>query len=88
MTRYYVYTTTNKSRTLQTVVTSDLKRRVCEHKHKVVPGFTARYNITRLAQFGETPDVRAAPAREQQIKGWLRARKSLWYSLSTRTGRN
>ena len=66
---------TNKSRTLYTGVTNDLERRVYEHKQKLVPGFTAKYNITRLVYFEVAQDVRAAIAREKQIKGWLRRRK-------------
>ncbi len=75
MKRYYVYILTNKSRTLYTGVTNDLLRRVYEHKQKLVQGFTAKYNITRLAYFEETTDVQAALAREKQIKGWLRVKK-------------
>lgn len=75
MKRYYVYILTNKSRTLYTGVTNGLLRRVYEHKQKLVQGFTAKYNITRLAYFEETTDVQAALAREKQIKGWLRIKK-------------
>ncbi|RJP19866.1 MAG: GIY-YIG nuclease family protein [Candidatus Abyssobacteria bacterium SURF_5] len=66
---------TNASRTLYTGVTNDLIRRVYEHKNKLVPGFTARYNIGRLVYFEETQDVRTAIDREKQIKGWRRERK-------------
>jgi len=66
---------TNKSRTLYTGVTNDLERRVYEHKQKLVPGFTTKYNITRLVYFEVTQDVQAAIVREKQIKGWLRRRK-------------
>jgi putative endonuclease len=66
---------TNNSRTLYTGVTNDLERRVYEHKQKLVPGFTAKYNITRLVYFEITQDVQAAISREKQIKGWLRTRK-------------
>ncbi len=72
---YYVYIMTNKSKTLYTGVTNNLVKRVFEHKHKVAPGFTAQYNISRLVYFEETPDVKAAITREKQIKGWLRAKK-------------
>ena len=75
MKTYYVYIMTNKSRTLYTGVTNDLRRRVYEHQHKLVPGFTSKYNITQLVYFEETSDVRLAIAREKQIKGWLRAKK-------------
>ncbi len=75
MKHYYVYILTNKSRTLYTGVTNDLLRRVYEHKQKLVQGFTAKYNVTRLAYFEETTDVQAALAREKQIKGWLRIKK-------------
>ena len=72
---YYVYIITNHSSTLYTGVTNDLRRRMYEHKQKLVPGFTQKYNITRLAFYEETPDVEAALAREKLIKGWLRAKK-------------
>ena len=75
MEQYYVYIMTNSSRTLYTGMTSNLKQRVYQHKHKLVHGFTARYNITQLVHFETTPDVKAAIAREKQIKGWLRAKK-------------
>ena len=48
MKQYYVYIMTNHSRTLYTGVTNNLERRVYEHKHKLVPGFTQKYNITML----------------------------------------
>ena len=75
MASYYVYILTNKSKTLYTGVTNDLERRVYEHKNKLVPGFTLRYNISRLVFFEITPDVRSAIAREKQIKGWTRRKK-------------
>jgi len=75
MKTYFVYIMTNKSRTHYTGVTNDLKRRVYEHKHKLIPGFTNKYNITQLVYFEATPDINAAIAREKQIKGWLRAKK-------------
>ncbi len=75
MNRYYVYIMTSTTGTLYTGVTSNLKRRVYEHKHKLVEGFTKKYNITRLAYYEETSDVQSALAREKQIKGWLRSKK-------------
>jgi putative endonuclease len=67
---------TNKPRgVLYTGVTNDINRRVYEHKQKTVPGFTSRYNITRLVYCESTTDVAAAIEREKQIKGWLRSKK-------------
>ena len=68
---YYVYLMTNKSRTLYIGVTNNLERRVYEHRQKLVPGFTAKYNITQLAYFAVTQDIHAAIVREKQIKGWV-----------------
>ena len=75
MKQYYVYIMTNHSRTLYVGMTNDLRRRVWQHKQKLIEGFTRRYNITRLIYYEETLDVRAAIAREKQIKGWLRKKK-------------
>ncbi len=75
MNNYYVYILTNRSKTLYTGVTNDLIRRVYEHKQKLIPGFTQKYNIDKLAYYDETVDVTAAIAREKQIKGWLRVKK-------------
>ncbi|MEN6319376.1 MAG: GIY-YIG nuclease family protein [Syntrophaceae bacterium] len=75
MNQYYIYIMTNKSKTLYAGVTNDLKRRVYEHKHKEIPGFTRKYNIDKLVHFEVTSDVTSAIAREKQIKGWLRSKK-------------
>jgi putative endonuclease len=75
MKQYYVYIMTSPSGTLYTGTTNNLKRRVYEHKHKVIEGFTQKYNVTRLVYFEETGDVSAATAREKQIKGWRRSKK-------------
>jgi Predicted endonuclease containing a URI domain len=75
MNQYYVYIMTNKSKILYTGITNDLERRVYEHKHKLVRGFTSKYNIDKLVHFEATSDVQSAIAREKQIKGWLRSKK-------------
>jgi putative endonuclease len=72
----------NKSKTLYTGITNNLERRVYEHKQKLVPGFTARYNIIKLVHYEETTDVLAAIAREKEIKGWLRSKKIKLIELS------
>ena len=72
---YYVYIMTNRSKTLYVGITSELVRRVYEHKLKLLEGFTKKYNITKLVYFENTTDVMAAISREKQIKGWLRRKK-------------
>jgi len=72
---YYVYIMTNKSRTLYTGVTNNLMRRVHEHKNKLIPGFTSKYNIKILVYYESTSSIHVALEREKQIKGWLRAKK-------------
>jgi putative endonuclease len=56
-------------------VTNDLEDRVFQHKNKRIPGFSARYNIQKLVYFELFRDVRAAIAREKELKGWLRKKK-------------
>jgi len=71
-----VYILTNKSHTvLYTGVTSNLGKRVHEHKTKIVPGFTSRYNVDKLVYYETTDDIQAAIAREKQIKAGSRQKK-------------
>ena len=72
---YYVYIMANLHGTLYTGVTGDLQKRVFEHKNKLIPGFTKKYNIDRLVYFEETSDIREAIVREKQIKSWRRSKK-------------
>ncbi len=72
---YYVYIMTNYARTLYTGVTNDLEGRVYQHKMKLFPGFTARYDLTILVYYESTEDIMEAITREKQIKGWLRKKK-------------
>ena len=76
--RYYVYILSNKyCNVLYTGVTSNLLRRVYEHKNHLDPdSFTSKYNVTRLVYYEETTDVKVAIEREKQIKGWNRNRKT------------
>ena len=76
--KYYVYILTNKRHTvLYTGVTSDLIRRIYEHKNNADPNsFTAKYKVHKLVYFEETSDVKAAIEREKQIKSWNRERKT------------
>jgi putative endonuclease len=63
-------------------MTNDLNRRLYEHKNKLVPGFTAKYNLNKLVYFEETQDVVAAIAREKEIKKWRREKKDSLVSQS------
>jgi putative endonuclease len=73
--RYYVYILASQTGTLYTGVTNDLKRRLFEHKNKLIPGFTQKYNITRLVYYEETSEVEPAIQREKEIKAWRREKK-------------
>ena len=75
MKQYYVYIMTNNSRTLYIGITSDITKRVYEHKNKLVEGFTKKYNIDRLVYYEVTNDVNAAITREKQLKKWRREKK-------------
>ena len=73
---YYVYILASRiGGTLYVGVTSDLVRRIYEHRTKAVKGFTSRYGITRLVYFDVFGDVEAAILREKQLKKWERAWK-------------
>ena len=60
---------------LYTGVTGDLRRRVWQHKNRLTPGFTSRYNLTRLVYYECLYYPDAAIAREKGIKGWRRSKK-------------
>lgn len=79
---YYVYIMTNKSPTLYTGVTNNIMRRVDEHKKKLVPGFTSKYNIQFLVYYETTSSIHIAIHRETQIKGWLRSKIALVNSMN------
>src|SRR5689334_12039517 len=73
---FAVYIMASRSGTLYVGVTSDLRKRVYQHKHHVYHGFTGRYEVTKLVYY---EIIRGGPlvaiAREKQIKGWTRVRK-------------
>jgi putative endonuclease len=74
---YYVYLLTNwNDQVIYVGVTNDLERRLYEHKHKLVQGFTAKYNVNKLVYFEETLDVNAALHCEKEIKKWRREKKN------------
>ena len=57
-------------------VTSDLIRRVYEHKSGMIEGFTKQYRVHQLVYFEQFEDVRAALEREKQLKKWSRAKRN------------
>lgn len=71
---YYVYILASWSRRLYIGVTSNITRRLDQHRTSE-SGHTGKYKITRLVYYKEFGDVNAAIAREKQLKGWIRAKK-------------
>ncbi|QPM69461.1 hypothetical protein RT761_02694 [Atribacter laminatus] len=64
-------------------ITSNLIKRVWEHKNKVVDGFTKRYNLNKLVYYEIYDDIETAINREKQIKSWPRKKKiELIHSLN------
>jgi len=75
--RFHVYLLTNwNNKVIYVGITNNLERRIYEHKNKMVKGFTEKYNLKKLVYFEETPDVKAAIAREKEIKKWRREKKN------------
>ncbi|NJL64499.1 MAG: GIY-YIG nuclease family protein [Methylacidiphilales bacterium] len=74
--QYYIYLITNEHNTvLYTGVTSDLIKRVYEHKEKLIDGFTKKYNVNKLVYYEIFTDINSAIAREKQIKAGSRQKK-------------
>ena len=72
---YYTYIMASSGGTLYTGVTNNLINRVYTHKQRTIPGFTQRYNVTRLVYLEEFGDIHYAIAREKEVKGWRRSKK-------------
>ncbi|WP_428897404.1 putative endonuclease [Parelusimicrobium proximum] len=88
---YAVYIMTNSNNTvLYTGVTSNLEGRIWQHREKIVPGFTSKYNANKLVYYELFSEVSLAIEREKQIKKWRRDKKinlinsinSSWLDLS------
>ncbi len=70
---YYIYILTNYEETTFYIgVTSDLLRRVCEHKNKSKVSFSSKYNLSKLVYFESTDSSISAINREKQLKRWHR----------------
>ena len=75
--KFYVYIITNWNDTVIYVgMTNNLERRLYEHKHKLVEGFTKKYNVYKLVYYEHGLDVHAAIKREKEIKKWRREKKN------------
>jgi putative endonuclease len=84
MRTYYVYILASRSRSLYIGVTNDMARRLWMHRDGQVHT-TAKYRIVRLVYVETTDDVRAAIAREKQLKGWVRRKKLTLISAANPT---
>ena len=78
---YFVYILANwDDSVLYIGVTSNLERRLYEHRNGLVEGFTKKYNIHKLVYFEYTNDVYSAISREKQLKKWSRVKKNVLIS--------
>lgn len=75
MKNYHVYIMASLSKVLYVGVTSDLDRRVSQHKLGTIHGFTSRYRVTRLVHSEHFGNIRDAIEREKEIKKWRREKK-------------
>ncbi|HQT63084.1 MAG: hypothetical protein B7Z75_13610 [Acidocella sp. 20-57-95] len=72
----WIYILTNRpGGTLYIGVTSNLIRRISEHRAAEIPGFTQQYNLKQLVYFERYEDIAAAISREKALKKWNRAWK-------------
>ena len=77
MNEYFVYMLANKhNNVLYIGVTNNIRRRVYEHKKKLLKGFTSQYNCTKLVWYEEFQEIDLAIAREKQLKNWKREWKN------------
>ena len=72
---FYAYIMADRSRVLYIGVTSDLYKRVQQHRKDIYEGFTSRYACNRLVWFERFTGPNEAMAREKQIKRWRREKK-------------
>ncbi len=73
MKNYYVYIlASQRNGTLYIGVTSDLKKRIYEHKEDLIEGFTKKYQVHDLVYFENCEDINSAIEREKRLKKWRR----------------
>ena len=74
---FFVYILSNwDDSVLYVGVTSNLPKRLYEHRNHLVFGFTSKYNVHKLVYYENTTDAYSAISREKQLKGWSRAKKN------------
>jgi len=72
----YVYLMMNKANTvIYTGITSNLQKRVYEHKEKIIEGFTKKYNVNKLVYYEVFDDIENTILREKQVKAGSRKKK-------------
>jgi len=71
----FVYIMASPSGTLYIGVTSNIERRISEHKLKLIEGFSKKYDCTKLVYYEDFSDIVQAIAREKVLKGWVRKKK-------------
>ena len=73
---YYIYIMSNTNNTtLYIGVTNDIESRVQEHKSGQIPGFTQKYNCSKLVYYEKYSDIDQAIEREKKLKKWRREKK-------------
>src|SRR5260370_35386361 len=78
---FHVYFMASKSGVLYLGVTSNLPHRAGQHKEKILPGFTQRYNVTKLVWYEPHSSISSAISREKEIKKSRRAKEIAWTSF-------
>ncbi len=73
---YYIYIMSSPNNsTLYIGVTNDIERRIQEHKSRLIPGFTQKYNCCKLVYYEQYSDINQAIEREKKLKKWRREKK-------------
>ncbi len=76
MRSYFVYILSNKTNTVLYIgVTSNIIKRIYEHKHNLVDGFTKQYRVHKLIYYEQYQNIHDALNREKQLKSGSRKRK-------------
>ena len=86
---YYVYILSNWNDSVVYIgVTSNLPKRLYEHRNGLADGFTKKYNVHKLVYFEQTSDVYSALSREKQLKNWSRSKKNFLIEQQNPTWRD